>query len=596
MGNRNMKNTGVLTGIFVSLSVFLILGCISQTSESDYVYLNQTRDSLYYQDLLDQGEYSRALQEIYLSLDDLDEDEEIHWETRFIDALSESLEENPLPNRDQFQRDYLSLLNLQGRAAQHEDWQQIYRSQLERSMEEIEYGAASAILLDKIDLNLYESNDLQEMSQWFSQGRNRISMVQILQAMESQGISSEEDLSSYLQTPSMNDLVSGTVTIWVDKGIRMEDGVGLPDRMIGSGFFIDPRGYLLTNYHVIASEVDPEYEGYSRLFIKRDDQEGEKVPARVIGWDPILDLALVKTEMEVPYVFSFAEEADWELGTSIFAIGSPGGLEKTLTTGTISARSRNLQELGVSMQVDVPINPGNSGGPLLNQDGRVIGVVFAGIEDFEGINFAIPGFYVKEVLPRLYQGGQVNYSWLGAVVYKDLDRLIVAYTMSGSAARLGGMEEFDEILEVNHQEVSSITQIQNILLPLQPGTFIPVKILRDGRELELLIPLGSRPDYPISLALERDSRENLLLPIFGMAVEAMNDSRLRPEYRITRVFPGSIADDSGIHRNDSLKLIKWEVNQEEHYVLMQFILEGQSAGYMEKVLQIGSWFTINSFI
>ena len=81
-------------------------------------------------------------------------------------------------------------------------------------------------------------------------------------------------------------MISGTVTIWVDRGIRLERGIGYPDRVIGSGFYIDRRGYILTNYHVIYSEVDAEYEGFSRLYIKYDKNE-EKIPATVVGWDKL---------------------------------------------------------------------------------------------------------------------------------------------------------------------------------------------------------------------------------------------------------------------------------------------------------------------
>jgi serine protease Do len=98
-------------------------------------------------------------------------------------------------------------------------------------------------------------------------------------------------------TPSFADMIEGTVTIWVNRGIRIEKGVGYPDRVIGSGFFIDTRGYLLTNYHVIKSEVDPAYEGYSRLFIRFNESTGERIPAKVIGYDTVFDLALLKPRL-----------------------------------------------------------------------------------------------------------------------------------------------------------------------------------------------------------------------------------------------------------------------------------------------------------
>ncbi len=104
--------------------------------------------------------------------------------------------------------------------------------------------------------------------------------------------------------PSFPRMISGTVTILVDRGIKVEKGVGYPDRVIGSGFFIDKRGYILTNHHVIESEVDPKYKGYSRLFVRLSESpQGERIPAKVVGWDKTFDLALVKTEITPDYTF-----------------------------------------------------------------------------------------------------------------------------------------------------------------------------------------------------------------------------------------------------------------------------------------------------
>ncbi|MCG8477506.1 MAG: S1C family serine protease, partial [Spirochaetales bacterium] len=145
-----------------------------------------------------------------------------------------------------------------------------------------------------------------------------------------------------LDTPADRpaDMLAGTVTIWVNRGIRIQNGVGVPDRVIGSGFFVDPRGYLITNYHVISSEVDPEYEGFSRLFIKLPGRPDERVPARVIGYDRIFDLALLKVEIDPAYVFSLSDTRELEPGEAVLALGSPGGLDSTITSGIVSASGR----------------------------------------------------------------------------------------------------------------------------------------------------------------------------------------------------------------------------------------------------------------
>ena len=101
---------------------------------------------------------------------------------------------------------------------------------------------------------------------------------------------------------TISDCINATVTIWVDRGIKFENGAGFADRVIGSGFFIDRRGYIVTNHHVISDIVDPKREGYARLFIKRASDDSTRIPAKVIGWDAMLDMALLKAEIEPPFI------------------------------------------------------------------------------------------------------------------------------------------------------------------------------------------------------------------------------------------------------------------------------------------------------
>jgi len=289
-------------------------------------------------------------------------------------------------------------------------------------------GAAAALIQSELEIKDIDPDVRKSLAQKLSETGHRSVVAELL----------GEDVP---ESPGMGPLVDGTVTVWVNRGIRLVGNVGVPDRGIGSGFFIDPRGYLLTNYHVIESEVDPSYQGYSRLYVKIDDDSGERFPAKVIGWDRNLDLALLKTEMDVPYVFSFSSEDTPALGARVNAIGSPGGLTRTLTSGTVSAYARSIQPMAGSLQIDVPINPGNSGGPLLNENGEVIGVVFAGVPNYEGINFAIPGPYVKEITPSLYDGGQVDLAWLGLSAWDAAGRIEVTYIVPGAPAAVSQVSD-----------------------------------------------------------------------------------------------------------------------------------------------------------
>lgn len=395
-------------------------------------------------------------------------------------------------------------------------------------------------------------------------------------------------------SPGMGPLIDGTVTVWVNRGIRLVGNVGIPDRGIGSGFFIDPAGYLLTNYHVIESEVDPSYQGYSRLYIKVDDESGERIPAKVVGWDRNLDLALLKTEMDVPHVFSFSMEDTPELGARVNAIGSPGGLTRTLTSGTVSAYARSIQPMAGSLQIDVPINPGNSGGPLLNVSGEVIGVIFAGVPNYEGINFAIPGPYVKRLTPYLYNGGQVELSWLGLSAWDSAGRIEVTYVVPGSPGADAGLQPGDLIRTIDGYRFPGIRAVQEYLLSRAPATLTSVVWERDGVNIEGFAALGARPDIPLKTALSRDAREHLLTPLFGFTLERISGSGVNQSYRVISVLPGSIADEAGFTAGDSFTLRKWIHDEEYDVVAIQIVLKGRKAGFLESAIQIASYLDVNT--
>ena len=442
-------------------------------------------------------------------------------------------------------------------------------------------GAAAALIQSELNIDDIDTEIRDELAARFKESGHSTVAAELL-GLEQPG------------SPGMGPLVDGTVTVWVNRGIRLVGNVGIPDRGIGSGFFIDPKGYLLTNYHVIESEVDPAYQGYSRLYVKVDDESGERMPARVVGWDRNLDLALLKTEMDVPYVFSFSTEDTPDLGARVNAIGSPGGLTRTLTSGTVSAYARSIQPMAGSLQIDVPINPGNSGGPLLNEAGEVIGVIFAGVQNYEGINFAIPGPYVKRLTPSLYDGGQVDLSWIGLSAWDAVGRIEVTYVVPGSPAADAGLRPGDLIRTIDDYRFKNIRAVQEYLLSRMPATLISITWEREGELTEGIAALGVRPEIPLKAALTRDARENLLTPLFGFTVERISGYGLNQNYRIESVLPGSIADEAGFSTGDSFSLRKWIHDEEYDVVAIQLVLKGRKAGFLESAIQIASYLDVNT--
>jgi S1-C subfamily serine protease len=394
----------------------------------------------------------------------------------------------------------------------------------------------------------------------------------------------------------MDRMVRGTVTIWVNKGIKIERGVGTPDRVIGSGFFIDPRGYLLTNYHVVQSEVDPKYEGYSRLFVRPSDRVEARIPAKVVGYDRIFDLALVKAELTPEYVFSSAADPELKVGNPILAIGSPAGLENTVTGGIVSATGRRFLQMGDAVQVDVPINYGNSGGPLLDAAGRLVGVVFAGIEQFEGVNFVIPFSWVNKVLPGLYRGGEARHPWLGMAVHESEQGLEVLYVLPGGPAAAAGLEPGDLLQSLNGTSLRKLGPLQASLLEHEPGTLVSLSWKRGGQSLRGYLSLAERPFSPLEEALAKDRRDQVLYPLFGMRLTKTHSFLWRDSYVVERVLAGSVADETGLSEGDPLTIQAWKVNQEERYALVQIVVKKRKSGFLESGVQMAAYLETDNFI
>jgi S1-C subfamily serine protease len=391
-------------------------------------------------------------------------------------------------------------------------------------------------------------------------------------------------------------MINGMVTIWVNRGIRIEKGVGYPDRVIGSGFFIDSRGFLLTNYHVIKSEVDPQYEGYSRLYVRLSETSSDKVPAKVVGYDTVFDLALIKAELTPEYVFSGLSTGTAAPGDRIFAIGSPAGLDKTITSGIVSAVGRRFLEMGDALQVDVPLNPGNSGGPLLDDRGDVIGIVFAGLQQFEGINFAIPYYWVEKVLPQLFGGGEVSHPWLGMALTETEKGLEVIYTVPDEPARKAGIEAGDIIEEIDGVKYTTLRDIQDALLEHIPPSLVRVGFTRGGEKREDILCLSSRPESPIEVALKRDSKDNVIYPLFGMRLEKVGSHFWKDDYIIRRVTKDSVADESGLSDNDPLTIQDWKVDTENGYATLQVYVKKKKQGFLESVVQIAAYLDTDNFV
>jgi S1-C subfamily serine protease len=398
-----------------------------------------------------------------------------------------------------------------------------------------------------------------------------------------------DDLRSYAQgQDTATDMIKGVATILVDRGIRIERGRGMPDRVLGSAFFVDASGLLITNYHVIASEVDTTYNGYSRMYVRMGDTSTPRIPAKVIGWDKAMDLALIKTELKADYVFSVVDWIIPNVGDSVYAIGSPGGLEKTVTQGIVSALGRRFLQIGDVIQIDAAVNHGNSGGPVVDKDGRLVGIVFAGAEQYQGLNFAVPAQRLAAALPAMIKGGKAQRPWLGLAVSETVSGAEIIYVAPFTPASDQQIKEGSFIKRINGEEVNVpqgtlIPALQDMLFPNRPGELVALETSDGNRHILMSVP---RPDIPLADAAKNDSRERMAAPLFGLILAPSLGRSFSPSYLVKRVVRGSIADEAGLSEQDPVSIRRLRIFEEDGYALLEINVKKRRMGYFETFMQL----------
>ena len=398
------------------------------------------------------------------------------------------------------------------------------------------------------------------------------------------------------KSPSkISECMKAAVTIWLDRGVTVKNGAGYADIIIGSGFFIDQRGYIVTNHHVIDSMVNPKYEGYARLYIKLSEDNLTKIPAKVVGYDSLLDLALLKVEIEPEYVLNLGSSSDLEIGDKISAIGTPVGLEGTLTSGIISSFDRKLLALGNVFQIDAAVNSGNSGGPLIDKNLKVQAIVYAGILQLQGLNFAIPVEYLKQELPYLYGRGEIIHAWTGCFGNTKREGtkktgLEIQYVLSGGSAFLSGLKVGDVITSLDGKAVTSLDDFNFMMMALEPETIIECKYISDdGQEKKCLVYLDKRPENPSKTVYESDLITSSFVPLFGMKLIPSSTTN-RKSYTIEKIIPGSAADDMSFSENDTVTVADVTVNDKAKVIITTLSTKRKKKAFLDVVMSLGTSF------
>src|SRR5438552_3680503 len=281
---------------------------------------------------------------------------------------------------------------------------------------------------------------------------------------------------------------------------------------LGSGFIIDPSGYVVTNSHVVgdASKVEVTL------------QDDNKYPAKIIGRDPKTDIALLKINADkpLPYV-SFGDSTAAQVGDWVMAVGNPFGLGGTVTTGIISARGRDIHSgpFDDFLQIDAPINRGNSGGPTFNLEGDVIGVntaIYSPNGGSVGIGFAVPSNVAKAVATQLKEHGKITRGWLGVQIQEvtpaiaaslglhgEQGALVAVVTPDSPGAR-AGLKQGDVILSFNGENVAHLRDLPRLVAAAAPDSHAAMTVWRNGQTLQLRTTIGEFADNDRVAAAEEE--------------------------------------------------------------------------------------------
>jgi serine protease Do len=267
----------------------------------------------------------------------------------------------------------------------------------------------------------------------------------------------------------------------------------------GSGFVIDPRGYILTNNHVV--------EGAFNIRVKFDD--GRILEAEVLGTDPLTDVALIKLKA-APSNLPFVKLGDSDairVGDWVVAIGNPFGLASSVSTGILSAKAR---EIGATqyddfLQTDAAINPGNSGGPLFNLRGEVIGINTAIVSGGAGIGFAVPSNLAKALIPQLEKNGKVTRGYIGVKLQNLTPELAKALNVPQSSGALindvtknspgekAGLKADDVVVSLDGKKVDSSSALSRNVALRPPNSTVTLGVVRGGKSQDVKVTLTSRP-------------------------------------------------------------------------------------------------------
>lgn len=361
---------------------------------------------------------------------------------------------------------------------------------------------------------------------------------------------------------------------------------GFEQRGVGSGFVMNREGYILTNNHVV--------EDADQIKVKLAN--GKEYEGKVVGRDSKTDLALIRIKaFSDLQPLNLGNSDDLKVGSWVVAVGSPFGLEQTVTAGIVSAKGRVIGSGPYDnfIQTDASINPGNSGGPLINMRGEVVGINTAIIASGQGIGFAIPINMAKEIAPQLREKGHVTRGWLGVSIQevtpelakslglKEKKGALVAQVVSDSPAEKAGIEQGDIILEFDGKEVAGSKDLPRIVASTPVGKSVMVRLSRNGKVTDCQAKVGEMEEK-IEVSKAPSSHKSLGITVQNLTPEIARELGLKKETGVvvTHLEPKSPAADAGIRTGDVIQ----EVNRKPVKNVEDFVQRVEKAKNQDNIL------------
>jgi len=337
----------------------------------------------------------------------------------------------------------------------------------------------------------------------------------------------------------------------------------VPIRALGSGVVISNKGYIITNNHVIEHAKTIDVELYDKT----------RRRAKLIGRDPQTDLAVIKIEPTPDLRYArLGDSSKLKVGQWVIAIGSPRGLDWTVTAGIVSAKHREVGVLGPTgyedfIQTDAAINPGNSGGPLINLKGEVVGInslIVSTTQGSEGLGFAIPSNMVKRISEELIKRGKIIRGYLGVSIQTITPEMarglgisgqakgaIIASVAPNSPAEKAGLKQGDIIIAYNGKNIEDVSQLRMLVANTKPGKVVSISLLRGKKKINIRVKVGDLSK------MQQKARKLKQNNVIGVTVEKVTAEIARSiglkeaqGVIITSVAPGSVAAQVGLTKGD----------------------------------------------